>query len=162
MVNESDYANVSFEGWSEHFETTYGKRQAFTVLDAEHFLKEEGGGLGLMAGIFIVRNTEYTRKIVKLWKDVCFNHRYLIDDSPDLHTKEINPNNRQDQPIWSIIRRKYGSVIIPHPIKDYKRPTGTDWFSEVDEEHIDPYGSSSWRKNKDNKKYPLIASRYRF
>ena len=162
MVDESDYANIGFEGWSEHYETTYGKRQIFEVLEANDFLELEGGGLGLMAGIFIIRNTEYTRKIVKLWKDTCFNHKYLIDNSPEPHNNEINYNNRCDQPVWSVIRRKYGCVIIPHPIPNYKRPPGTDYFSELDEEYVPIHGSIHWEIQKKDRKIPLMTSRYRF
>lgn len=162
LVKESEHANLGFEGWSEHYELTYSKRQMFDVLDVNEFLELKGGGLGLMAGVFIVRNTEYTRKIVKLWKDTCFNHKYLMDDSPEPHNGEINWNNRYDQPIWSLIRRKYGCVIIPHPIPNYIRPIGTDFFSELDEEIVPIYGSKVWELKKNDRKIPIMTTRYRF
>lgn len=162
LVDESEYANLGFEGWSEHYETTYGKKQIFEVLDAEEFLKLKGGGLGLMGGVFIIRNTKYTREIVKLWKDTCFNHKYLLDDSPEPHNGKINWDNRCDQPIWSVIRRKYGCVIIPHPIPNYIRPLDTDFFSELDEEIVPKHGTIEWELKKKDRKIPIMTTRYRF
>jgi hypothetical protein len=162
LVNESEYANLGFEGWSEHYELIYGKRQIFDFLDAKDFLELKGGGLGLVAGMFIIRNTKFTRQLVKLWKETCFNHKYLIDDTPEPHNNQINWDNRCDQPVWSVIRRKYGCVIIPHPIPNYKKPIDTDFFSELDEEKVPVHGTEEWENKKKERKIPIMTTRYRF
>lgn len=156
MVNKSIYANLSFEGCGFCAEKKYTKGDTFKFLNAENLIE----GKQLMAGIIILRNTDFTRKLIQMYKDICLNHRNLIDDSFSTNHPDFF-DNRQDQSIFSLLRRKFGTTIIPHPKQDIGDQRLGDWFSEVDEEVIDPYGSKAWKDNKNSKKYPFITSRYR-
>jgi len=165
MVNKSEYANVSFELCDTYcFEKRYTKADIFDHFNAEDLIE----GIQLNTTSFLLRNTEYTRKIVSLWKDTTLNHLYLSEgnDSVRLFVKTHKDfyDNRQDQSIFSIIRRKYGTTIIPHPIKGLKiindegRYIVPDpFFSEL-ETNTCEYNSELGS----NKIYPIVAKRLRY
>jgi len=68
----------------------------------------------LMASTFVLYVCENSRKMVHLWNQIMESDYHLIDDSPS-----ILPNSpgfidhRHDQSVWSCIRKKYGTAIVP-------------------------------------------------
>jgi hypothetical protein len=65
----------------------------------------------LVGGIFIIRRCEHTINIVNKWYEGCCNY-HLIDDSPsNITNDESFIENRHDQSIFSIIRKKYGTEM---------------------------------------------------
>jgi len=158
----SQYKNLGFEGWSEHYETKYTKKAVFSVLDANDFYSKEsfGENLSLMAGCFFIEKCKFTTDIVSLWFVTCRDFRFTLDDSPD-EDGVVKWDHRHDQSVWSVIRRKHGCEIIPHPDRTWVRHSNLTWFSEIDEPKIPAYGSLNWYLRRRKMKIPIILSRYR-
>ena len=105
MVNDSKSGMLSFQmGYAEN---TYTKADIL-----EHLDYTENTGQ-LVATTFVLRKCKHVVDMVKLWYDTCCIYD-LINDSP---SKILNVvgfiDNRHDQSIWSVIRKKYGSIILP-------------------------------------------------
>jgi hypothetical protein len=61
----------------------------------------------------VLRKNEHTSNIVKLWYDTCINQRHLITDTPSVTPNDpIFFDHRHDQSIFSIIRKKYGTIFL--------------------------------------------------
>ena len=66
----------------------------------------------LIAGAFILRKCEHTRKIINEWYTITENY-HLIDDSPSILPNDNSfSENRHDQSIFSLLRKKYGTISI--------------------------------------------------
>jgi hypothetical protein len=89
-------------------EKNYTKMDAFKHLECEFLLETQQ----LHATCFMIRKCPYSEFMVKLWYNTCC-HYSLLDDSPS-----VSPNydgfleHRHDQSIWSLIRKKYGSIVL--------------------------------------------------
>jgi hypothetical protein len=71
----------------------------------------------LTATTFVLRNCENTRNLVKMWYETGCNYS-LIDDSPsNLPNDPSFIEHRHDQSIFSLLRKKYGCVIIPEEVE---------------------------------------------
>lgn len=71
----------------------------------------------LVGGIFVLRNCEHTRNLVKMWYETGSNYS-LVDDSPsNLPNDPSFIEHRHDQSIFSLIRKKYGCMIIPEEVE---------------------------------------------
>jgi len=106
MVQHSEYGIVSFQ--MTHVEKKWTKMDIFNYLDAHEYL-ETGQ---LVGGIFMIRKCEHSVHLVNTWYETC--HLYdLINDSPSNSSNHPDfIENRHDQSVWSIIRKKYGTTII--------------------------------------------------
>lgn len=165
LVIKSDYSNIAFELCDTYcFERRYTKASIFYHFNAESLIE----GIQLCTTAFLLKNTQYTRDIVELWKTATLNNRHLSEGNesimPDLKNHPDFYDNRQDQSIFSIIRRKFGTTIVPHPIKGLKLLNDSGdyivpepFFGELE---------ANWGKyNKalvDNKIYPIVATRLRY
>jgi hypothetical protein len=107
MVQDSEYGIVSFQ--MGHIEKKWTKMDIFKHFDAYDYL-ETGQ---LVGGIFLIRKCEHSVNLVNTWYETC--HFYdLINDSPSIENNHPDfSENRHDQSVWSIIRKKYGTYIIP-------------------------------------------------
>ncbi len=164
LTNKSEYGNVSFE-LSETYctERRYTKADIFKHFDAEDLIE----GTQLNTTAIFLKNIYFTRRIVDMWEDAMLNHRHLSEDNECRLTEENHVgffDNRQDQSIFSIIRRKYGTTIIPHPIQNLSllNSSGnyivpTPFFSEL-EANCCGYNSSLVGF----KLYPIVATRLRY
>jgi hypothetical protein len=107
MVNKNEYANISFQ--MPHQEKKYTKADVIKYFDSGN-LKDTGQ---LVGGILIFRKNEHTTNLVKLWYDTSYNHKNLIDDSSSISTNdELFISHKHDQSIFSIIRKKYGTILL--------------------------------------------------
>lgn len=120
MVNNSDYGILNFE--LQFLEDRFTKMDTIITLDALNLSKTKQ----LLSGIVILRKCNHSVKIIEKWYNV--NDYHLLDDSPS-----ISPNvdyfveHRHDQSIYSILCKKYGSVVI----KDETYPNeGENWNPE--------------------------------
>jgi hypothetical protein len=106
MVNNSEYGMLSFQ--MDMPEKSWTKMDIFKHLDAYELL-ETGQ---LIATTFVIRKCEHTMKLVNKWYNTC-NDYDLINDSPSKSKNDATfKENRHDQSVWSVIRKKYGSIII--------------------------------------------------
>ena len=106
MVQHSEYGMLSFQ--MTHVEKKWTKMDIFKHFDAHEYL-EMGQ---LIATSFVIRKCEHSVHLVNKWYETC--HLYdLINDSPSNSTNHPDfIENRHDQSVWSIIRKKYGTTII--------------------------------------------------
>lgn len=109
IVKNSNYGILSFEllGLKEK---TYTKMDIFHELEME--THEYLNSNQIMATIFILKKCDHTIKIINEWyKFVCIYN--LVDDSQSSIKNDENfIDNRHDQSIFSLIRKKYGTEII--------------------------------------------------
>lgn len=104
---KSKYSNISFQ--MDIPEIKYTRNNIFNEFEYENKLSGQ-----LVGGIFFLRKNEYTISLVDLWYDKCQNYN-LIGDVSDESMKLEHPEfieNRHDQSIFSIIRKKYGTTTI--------------------------------------------------
>jgi hypothetical protein len=111
MVRNNDCANVSFQ-MPQNIEKKWTKMDIFNFLDikdtSEHFSSGQ-----LIAGIFIVRKCDFTMNLVNEWYNIMSNNYNLIDDSPSILPNDHTfSENRHDQSIFSLLRKKYGTIIL--------------------------------------------------
>jgi hypothetical protein len=88
-------------------EKNYTKMDLLRHLECESLLETQQ-----LHTISIIRKCEYSQFMVKLWYTTCCQY-HLIDDSPSIlpnHPEFLE--HRHDQSVWSLIRKKYGSVIL--------------------------------------------------
>ena len=104
IVNKSEHANLSFR--TVHLEKTWTKMDTFEYYgakDNENIFETEQ----LVGGIYVIRN---------------YN---LIDDSPSSIPNDPSFNeNRHDQSIFSVVRKKYGTEMTDFDETYFD----TDWY----------------------------------
>jgi hypothetical protein len=108
IVKDNDCGNLSFE--LEHYEKTWTKMDLINYLNLfdDKFLNSKQ----LVAGIFILRKCDTTIKLTTEWYKTMCNYN-LIDDSPSILNNDITfIENRHDQSVFSLLRKKYGTIII--------------------------------------------------
>jgi len=107
MVKNDSCGNISFQ--TGHLEKKFTKGEVFKYFDAY-----EHSDSGIIANCCIVlRKNEHTSNIVKLWYDTCINERHLITDSPSsVPNDPLFYDHRHDQSIFSVIRKKYGTIFL--------------------------------------------------
>ena len=116
VVNTYECGLLSFQ--MEHIiEKSWTKMDTIDYLNAD-YLKNTGQ---LMATIFIIRKCEHTVNLVNLWYSTCCNY-HLIDDTPsELPNDCTFVDHRHDQSIWSILRKKFGTIST------YDETYDTNW-----------------------------------
>ena len=106
MVQHSKYGILSFQ--MEYIEKLWTKMDIFNHFDAHEYL-ETGQ---LMATAFVIRKCDHSVDLVNKWYEAS-QHYDLINDSPSNSSNHPDfIENRHDQSVWSIIRKKYGTAII--------------------------------------------------
>jgi len=133
MLNNSNESIISFQ--MPHNERKYTNKELFNHFNMT--INDNNGKSGqFVGGILIMKNTKKMIKII----DECIN---VLRTDNLLVTEHYNKNNqcydfidnRHDQSILSLVRKKYGSIIL----------TDETWFT--------PFG------NKESLKYPFWATR---
>lgn len=135
MFNNNDYGILGFEmiNQPEKYWTT---EQIFSYFNIEKNNKIRNSGQ-LVGGVLILRNNKHLKKYLQEFEKCLEQDKYLITD----YYNKINQNkdfkdNRHDQSISSIIRKKIGSIII-----------------KGDESWVPPFGSEK------SLEYPFWATR---
>tara|TARA_B100000941_G_scaffold175501_1_gene125622 strand:- start:6273 stop:6998 length:726 start_codon:yes stop_codon:yes gene_type:complete len=135
MLKNSDESIISFQ--MPHIEKQYTNKELF-----HHFKMDvnniNGNSGQIMATVLIMKNTEKMMKIIDECIDVLRTDHLLVTD----HYNKINQcndfkDNRHDQSILSLVRKKHGSIVID------------------DETYFTPFG------NKESLQYPFWATRKR-
>ena len=135
IVNESKFGIYSFQ--MGHLEKTWTKMDAFRCLDAETTDVMETGQL--VGGVYVLRKCPHTVELVDKWYEGCCQY-HMLDDSVSANpNNETFRENRHDQSIFSVLRKKHGTEI-----------------SEFDETWFDP----DWNAQGHN--YPFWAIRMKY
>ena len=133
MLNNSNESIISFR--MDHLEKHYTNKQLF-----HHFnmnVNDNNGNSGqIVGGIIIMKNTEKIMKIIDECINVLRTDKLLVTD----HYNKMAQcsdfiDNRHDQSILSLVRKKYGSIVL------------------TDETYFQPFG------NKESLKFPFWATR---
>ncbi len=67
----------------------------------------------LVGGVFLIRKCEGAVNLVNKWYEISSMYK-LINDSPSISSNHPEfQENRHDQSIWSILRKQYGSLVLP-------------------------------------------------
>jgi hypothetical protein len=106
MIKNNEFGILSFQ--MTHLEKNWTKEDVFKHFDA-YDLADTGQ---LVATVIILRKNQHTSKIVDLWCETCINNKSLIDDSINLKNIYTLYDHRHDQSIFSIIRKKYGTLLL--------------------------------------------------
>jgi hypothetical protein len=88
----------------DYVESQSSKRDVFEVLNAHEYADKHP----IMAGIFGFKVSDLSRSIVNQWRDICFSHLSLLDQTKSLSGPEYAnyEANRNDQGIFSLILKK--------------------------------------------------------
>lgn len=132
ILNNSHYSILSFE--LDLFEKQYTKMDLFEYMDMNN--NDYLNSKQLIGGIFILKKNKHSCDVVNEWYNIMSNNYNLIDDSPsNLRNDDSFVENRHDQSVFSLLRKKYGSCILK------------------DETFFDDF------YNNESKKYPFFAKR---
>jgi hypothetical protein len=119
----------------DHLEELFTKMDIFDYYDANNPSITKTGQI--VGGIFVLRKCQHTTELIDKWYDGCCQY-HLIDDSvgrlPNIPSYIVA---RNDQSIFSVVRKKYGTIYLPNET----------WFGP--------------RWNEDGKNYPIWAIRKR-
>jgi hypothetical protein len=111
IVKNNDSGNISFQ-MDNNLEKTWTKMDIFNYFNIKN-TDNYFSSPQLIGGIFIMRKCNIVMKIVNEWYEIMSNNYNLIDDSQSISNNDISfKENRHDQSIFSILRKKYGSVIL--------------------------------------------------
>jgi hypothetical protein len=110
MVKNNECGNVSFQ--MNRSEKTWTKMDVFHFLQIKdtdiHFSSGQ-----LIATAFILRKCDIIMTIISEWYSIMADNYRLIDDSPSKSPNdETFIENRHDQSILSLLRKKYGTITI--------------------------------------------------
>jgi len=112
--------NVSFQ--TSYIEKTWTKMDMFVTLDAKNPEIMNSGQL--VGGVFILKKCLHVMDLVNQWYTVSHNYQ-LISDFPSVIPNDPSfRDHRHDQSIFSILRKKRGTVIIQDEVDfdDYSDP----------------------------------------
>jgi len=107
IVNENKIGNISFE--MDHIENKWTTKEIFDYFNASNDIKTSGQ---LVATIIIIRKNELTCKIIKETLNTLYENPLLFTDHYNNNQQKQFIDNRHDQSILSIIRKKYGTIKI--------------------------------------------------
>ena len=131
MINNSNESIISFQ--IKAIEKKYTTKEIFN-----HFNMNVNDNSGQFAGtVLIMKNTEKMMKIIDECTNVLRTDHLLVTDHYNNTQKSYFIDNRHDQSILSLVRKKRGSIILPDET----------WFI--------PFG------NKESLTYPFWATRKR-
>jgi len=110
MLNTSaEIGNISFQ--MEHLEESYTKMDIldwYGVNDDPSILKTGQ----LVGGIFVLRKCRHTVELIDKWYDGCCQYHFIDDSCGRLPNASSFQGARNDQSIFSVLRKKYGTVSL--------------------------------------------------
>lgn len=106
-ISQEDYDMMVFE--TSIPEKEYQKSDTIRFFNAQSLMNTGQ----IIATCIIIKKTDNSIKIIEEWKNICFEHKNLIDDSPQTNPEE-NPyfkDNRHDQSIFSLVIKKNQKIL---------------------------------------------------
>ena len=122
MFKNTDYGILSFQmiDQPEKYWTTSQIFDYFEVSDTDKTIRDEGQYVG---GVLIMRKNDHLREYFRLFKKCVDSDPYLITDKYNPIQKPPFRDNRHDQSISSIVRKKHGSIVVKGD-ESWKPPFG--------------------------------------
>lgn len=138
LLEYFDILNTNGEIGNISFQMVY-LEESFTKMDIFEYYNAKDDGIiksgQIVGGVFVLRKCQHTMELIDKWYDGCCQY-HLIDDSvgtlPNISSYIVA---RNDQSIFSVLRKKYGTIYLPDET----------WFGP--------------RWNEDGKNYPIWAIR---
>jgi hypothetical protein len=110
MLNTSaEIGNVSFQ--MEHLEESYTKMDILEWYGANNDPRIMKTGQ-LVGGIFILRKCRHTVELIDRWYDGCCQYHLIDDSCGTLPNVPMFHAARNDQSIFSVLRKKYGTISL--------------------------------------------------
>lgn len=124
MLKSYPCGNISFQ--LDHIERKWIKGDLAQALGAgEHIHSRQ-----ILGGVFLLIKNSHTIQLVNEWYRFSSIHN-LIDDSPSKYPNHPGfIENRHDQAIFSILRKKYGTILLEDEV-DFKEPQYPIWASRI-------------------------------
>jgi hypothetical protein len=67
----------------------------------------------LVGGIFVLRKCQNTNNLINEYYDLCQNYNLIDDSKSKLPNDPTFIAHRHDQSVFSILRKKRGTILIP-------------------------------------------------
>ena len=110
MLNTSaEIGNVSFQ--MEHLEESYTKMDILDWYGANNDPRIMKTGQ-LVGGIFVLRKCRHTVELIDRWYDGCCQYHLIDDSCGTLPNVPMFHAARNDQSIFSVLRKKYGTISL--------------------------------------------------
>ena len=106
MAKNSDSGIISFE--LGHYEKEWTKMDIFHELNALDQIETKQ----LVGGVFIIKKTPNNETLVNDWYEKCSIYELLNDSESQIQNHVTFKENRHDQSIWSILRKKNNTLIL--------------------------------------------------
>jgi len=106
IVKNSSLGILSFE--LDQIEKSYTKMDIFNELNVYELLNTKQ----LNATAFIIRKCERTVNLIKEWYKLCSNYHLISDEPSKIPNDPEFKDNRHDQSIFSLLRKKRGTEIL--------------------------------------------------
>jgi len=109
LLSKSKTGSLAFE--LPHKEVEYTKQEVFNFFDSPSNIIHTNQ---LMATVFLLKKCDHSMLLVNKWfETLCTFPEAFIDDHDPVIKNEEFIDARHDQSVFSIIRKWYGSEIIP-------------------------------------------------
>lgn len=132
MLNNSDKGIISFQ--MPHMEKKYTTKEIFNYFNID--INSEYANSGqILDGILIMKKNKNLNIIIDEWHNVIYDEPLLFTDHYNKIQESYFIDNRHEQSILSLVRKKHGSIIL------------------TDETYFQPFG------NKESLNFPFWATR---
>ena len=108
-TNES-IGNISFQ--MNHLEELFTKMDILDYYDAKNDKRIMKSGQ-IVGGVFVLRKCHHTMELIDKWYDGCCQYHLIDDSAGRLPNVPSYDANRNDQSIFSVLRKKYGTIFLP-------------------------------------------------
>lgn len=118
IVNESPAGILSFQGpWPEYQWTKKDLWNYFGLSEEEREIYRTGT---LIATAFVVRKCPNSQRVVSQWLETLYRRPDLFTDAPSEAENDLEfRENRHDQAVFSILRKREGTEILPDEINGH-------------------------------------------
>ena len=111
MVRNNDVGIISFQ--MDHIEKNWTTREIFQYFNIEEEDAKIKNSGQIMATIQIIKKNPNSIKLINLWNKVLYTNPLLFTDYYNNQNQQYYfKDNRHDQSVFSIIRKKYNSIIL--------------------------------------------------
>ena len=119
MLNESPYGIISFQ--TDNIERIWTTKELFKFLDIdlESDIAKSGQYVG---GILIMKKSEHLLNILNKCIEIIDKDNNLITDLYNTNQEHYFKENRHDQSILSLVRKKNNSIVISYYNESTKLP----------------------------------------
>ena len=117
LLKQSNYGIVSFQMSGNNGPGGLAREKCWTIKEIfEYFNIERDGEIGnsgqYLGGILIMKKNSHLKEYLKLFKNAIENNPLLCTDNYNNNQPPDFKENRHEQSITSILRKKIGSVVI--------------------------------------------------